>query len=380
MNFDLTKEVMLIQKLAREFAQKTLEPIAKQIDEENHVPQDVLQEIAELGLLGITLPEEHGGAGAGFDQFVLALEQISKVSSGTGLIIAVHSMGTGVIVAFGNDEQKKRYLPAAASGSEIASFAFTEPGTGSDPKQISTTAAKDGDFYIINGTKRFISNPLQPGPMVVFARDDQSGDVSAFIVDKFCEGYSVSEPWHKTGYRGSKACDIYFKDVKVPAANLLGTPGKGFSILLHGIALGKIGTSTIALGGILGAFEEGVKYAREKLHRGTPIGSKFAHIQDKIAELGAIYNACSLLCYRLGATANNIAKNPFQLISEAAMVKFFLSDKVCEAARLSVDIHASYGVMRDYPVERIYRDAIIAPQIEGINDVQKVIYANSLLR
>ncbi len=292
MDFNLSKEQLLIQKMARDFAEKYIEPVAEQIDRENQIPQAILEGLAELDLFGIPFPEEYGG-------YVLAMEQIARVSGGIALTISAHSLGLSAISVFGTEEQKQKYLVPGCKGEHIASFAFTEPATGSDPKQITTTAVKDGDYYIINGTKRFISNANWPGAIILFARDSESGQPSGFIVDKSCPGCSLSEPWDKIGMHGGMLLDVYLKDVKVPAVNILSGPGMGYPILQLGISFGKVGVSSVALGGMLAAYEEGLKYAREKTHRDKPI-AKFQAIQLKIADMAIKYEAARWLAYRLG--------------------------------------------------------------------------------
>ncbi len=378
MEFNLSKEQSLLQQMAREFAEKSIAPVAGQIDEESRIPDEILKEMAELELFGIPFSEEYGGADGGYDGYVLVMEQIARVSGGIAMTMAAHTLGLGAISAFGTEAQKKKYMIPGCKGQHIVSFAFTEPGTGSDPKQLTSTAIRDGDYYILNGTKRFISNANFPGAMVVFARETESGEVTAFILDKWADGYSISEPWEKIGMHGGQLLDVYMKDVKVPAENLLGKVGQGFPILLLGIALGKIGTSTAALGGTLAAFEEAAKYAREKTHRGQPI-AKFQAIQLKIADLAIKYETARWLCYRLGCLANNI-KDPAAFAAEAALVKAYCGDNVVDAARIAVDVHGSYGLMRDYTIERVYRDAIIGPEIEGVADMQKMIVAASILK
>ncbi len=377
MDFTLSKEQLLIQKMARDFCDKFLEPAAEQIDRDNMIPKEIIEGLAELDLFGLPFKEEYGGAGAGYDCYVLAMEQLGKVSSGPAITISVNCLGLGAIDKFGTPEQKAKYMPKACRGEHLASFAFTEPGTGSDPKQITTRAVKEGDCYIINGTKRFISNADYPGPMVVFAMDDESGKPTAFIVDKFCEGYSISEPWHKIGYRGGNLLDVYFNNVKVPQENILGKIGGGFPVLTYGIAFGKVGISSAALGGILAAFEAATKYAKEKTHRGQPI-AKFQAIQLRIADLAMKYEACRWLTYRLGCLANN-AKDPMLFAKEAALTKTFVCDTFVEAARVAIDVHGSYGLMNDYLVTRLYRDAILGPQVEGVADMQKMIIAGAIL-
>jgi len=377
MNFSLTKEQELIQKAAREYAEKYIEPLAEQIDKENKVPQSILEGLGDLDLLGIPLPDEYGGAGAGYVSYVLALEQIARASSGVGMIISAHTLGLSSISTFGTEEQKKKYLPKSCQGKEIASFAFTEPATGSDPKQITSTATPDGDYYILNGTKRFISNAGANGPAVIFARNTETGKIDAFIVEKNTEGYSVSEPWEKLGMHGGPLLDIYMKDLKVPKENLLGAPGMGYPILQVGISFGKVGVSSCALGGLLGAYQEAVKYAKEKTHRDQPI-AKFAQIQDSIAEIAIKYEASRWMAYRLGYLADNF-KDPVQFAKEAAVAKTFITETGVDIARLAMGVHGSYGLTADYKINRIWRDCIIGPQIEGVSSMQKVIVAGVVL-
>jgi alkylation response protein AidB-like acyl-CoA dehydrogenase len=278
---------------------------------------------------------------------------------------------------FGSEEQKKKYMPPACKGEHIVSFAFTEPGTGSDPKQITSTALKDGDSFILNGTKRFISNANFPGPMVVFAKESESGKITAFILEKFCEGYSVSEHWDKNGMHGGPLVDVYMKDVRIPAQNVLGQIGMGYAILQMGISFGKVGVSSTALGGILSAFNESVKYAREKTHRDLPI-ARFSSVQALIADIAGKYEACKWLTYRLAYQADHF-KDPRQFAKDAALTKTFVCERMVDAARQAMAVHGSYGLMRDYKIERIWRDCIMGPQIEGVSDMQKVIVAGVIL-
>lgn len=376
--FALTKEQQLIQKAAREYAEKFIDPVGEQIDTSNEIPEEILAGLRDLDLFGIPFAAEYGGAEGGFLTYVLALEQIAAASAGIASIIAAHILSVAAINHFGTEEQKQQYMPVCCRGEHIASFAFTEPSTGSDPQQITTTAVKDGDCYIINGTKRFISNASWNGPMIVFARESESGEVTAFIVDKFCPGYSVSKPWEKIGMHGYPLLDIYFKDVRVPTQNLLGKVGQGYPILTTGICFGKVGVTATALGSILAAYNEAVKYAREKNHRDKPI-AKFQAIQLAVADLAMQYEAARWLTYHLGYVADTF-KDERQLAREVALAKTYVCEASVDAARRALGIHGSYGLMKDYKIERIYRDVIIGPQIEGVTDVQKLIIASSILR
>jgi len=333
--------------------------------------------MSALELFGIPFPEEVGGTGAGYSCYPLAVEQIARASGGVALTLSVNSLALSAINLFGTPEQKMRTMPPCCRGEKIASFAFTEPGTGSDPKQITTTAVKDGDSYVLNGTKRFISCADMEGPIVIFAKDDETNFPTGFLVEKFCPGYSVSEPWHKIGMRGGTMTDVYLKDVRVPAANMIGPKGQGYWVLQAGIAFGKIGVSSGALGGMQAALDLCVKYAKEKQHRDKTI-AKFQGVQMDIAKIAEKTEAARWLCYRLGYLAET-SKDLRLFAKEAALTKSFVTEAAVDVSRLAVAVHGSYGVMQDYAVERIYRDMIIGEQVEGVADLQRVITASILL-
>ena len=378
MDFSLTKEQQLIQKAFREFCNTELESVACKIDEESVIPEKILKGLAELDTFGLPMPEEYGGAGAGYDSYVLAMEQISRVSPGVAVTVSAHTAAMGVIRLYANEEQKKKCLPPGCRGEHILSVAWTEPGTGSDPKQITATARPEGDYFVLNGTKRFISNADYPGTCLVFARETDSNQISCFIVEKWCEGYSISEPWEKIGQHGGQLLDVYLKEVKVPVGNRVGASGAGYGMLQGMISFGKIGVSSTALGNILAAYEEAVKYAKEKTHRGEPI-TKFQAMQLRIADLAIKYEAARWLVYRLGSIANQAIYDLGQFPKEAALTKTFVCDAAVEAAKIAVIVHASYGIMTDYKVTRIYRDAAIGPIIEGVEDMQKLIVAQYIV-
>ena len=372
MDFLFTKQQEMVRKVVSEFAKNEVEPGADDRDLTGEFPEDIVRKMAGLGMMGIPYPKEYGGAGGDYISYILAVEELSKVCASTGVILSAHtSLCCYPISKWGTEEQKKKYMIPCCQGKHIASFAFTEPQTGSDPKQITTTAVKDGDYYILNGTKRFISNANFPGPIIIFARDSESGKPSGLIVDKWCEGYSISEPWDKIGMHGGMLLDVYLKDVRVPAGNLLAGPGMGYPILQMGISFGKVGVSATALGGMLAAYEESLKYAKEKMHRDGPI-VRFQAVQLRIADLAMKYEAARWMTYRLGWMANNV-KDPRQFAKEAAMTKTFVAETMVDVARIAMDIHGSYGLMNDYKVARIWKDCIIAPQIEGVSDMQKMI-------
>ena len=377
MDFKLSKEQELIQKTAKDFAEKYVVPVADQIDRENKVPPEIYRKMSELELFGIPFSEEFGGTGAGYSCYPLAVEQIAKGSGGISLTLSVNTLGTSAISTFGTPEQKKRYMAPCCRGEKFASFAFTEPGTGSDPKQITSTAVKDGDSYILNGTKRFISAADMEGPIVIFAKDNETNFPTAFIADKFCPGYSISEPWHKIGMRGGMMVDVYLKDVRVPATSMLGPKGQGYWVLQAGIAYGKVGVSSGALGGMQAALELSIKYAKEKQHRDKTIG-KFQGVQMAIAQMAEKTEAARWLVYRLGYLAETMT-DLRMYAKEAALTKAFVTEAGVDVSRLAMAVHGSYGLMEDYAVARIYRDMIIGEQVEGVMDLQRVITGSLLL-
>jgi alkylation response protein AidB-like acyl-CoA dehydrogenase len=295
---------------------------------------------------------------------------------GVGMIISVNVVGLAVIDMFGTAEQKQRYRQEGIEGKQIFSFAFTEPGTGSDPKQLTATATREGDGYVLNGTKRFISNSGYRGPMIVIARETDSGNVSVFVIDKFCEGYSLSKPWEKIGAHGGPLYDVYLNNVRIPASNLVGKSGAGMLILKTAMIYGKIGLTGLFLGTSLAAFEEAVSYAREKTHRGEPIASKFEHVQIAIADIAMKYNAARWYAYHLGCAADSL-KDPVELAKESALTKVFVAETAVDIVRIAMGIHGSYGVMKDYKVSRLWGDAIIGPQVEGTAPLLKVLAPSS---
>ena len=377
MDFRLTKEQELIQKTARDFAEKKIAPLIFQIDQEDRVPPEIFQEIADLELAGIHAPEEYGGGGADYISYSLAVEQISRFSSGVAMLITSNNLAANCLKLFGTVEQKEKWLTDCARFKKYSSFAFTEPGTGTDPKMITTTAVRDGDDYIINGTKRFITGAGLPGPVIIFANDDETGYPTGFIVDKFCPGYSISEPWDKIGMRGGHTYDIYLKDVRVPAGNLLGEKGKGYLILLQNIAFGKLSISSVALGRAQAALEESIKYAKEKTQRNRPI-AEFPTMQTRLATMAAKVEAARWLTYRLAFLAQTMTDR-FKLAQEAAMTRQYVTEASMDVVRHAMQVHGSYGVMKGYKVEILYRDAIIGEILEGVEDVQKTIVGKGLI-
>jgi alkylation response protein AidB-like acyl-CoA dehydrogenase len=379
MDFKLSKEQQMIKQMARDFSQRKLVPIADKIDATHEIPAEIITELGELGLLALPISAQYGGAEAGYDGYVLAMEEITQVVGSVQLLIAAHVLGMSILETFGTEEQREKYLPTGITGEKIFSFAFTEPGTGSDPKQITATARKDGDNWILNGTKRFISNANLPGMMGCVFKEEESGKLVTFLIEKGkVEGYSISEPWDKMAWNGQPLYDIYFKNCIVPEANMLGKIGDGFSQLESGIGYGKMGLASASLGISQAAYDLSVQYATEKLHRGKPI-LKFQAIQLMIAEMAQKLEASMLMLYKCASDANfNSKHSPVKFAKDAAMAKDFCGAMAVDITRLAMNVHGSYGLMKDYKVEKLYREAIMSPQIEGVPHIQKIIIANAI--
>jgi len=379
MNFELTKEQKIIQKSAKEYSEKYLLSDFKEQEKTHVVPIEIFKGLGELGFMGLPISEEYGGAEAGYDAYVLMLEQVSKYNSYVAGAITGHNLPLCIIDTFGSEEQKQEYLPIGCSGENVHSFAFTEPGTGSDPKQITTTARKDGDYWILNGTKRFISNAHYPGVCGVTAKDIETGKLCTFLVDKFSTGYSISERWNKIAQEGQGLYDVYLKDCRVPAENLVGKIGDGFWHLVSGIGYGKLGISAMSLAIAQKAFELGVEYSLTKTHRGEPI-SKFQAVQLLIASMAEKVEACRLMVYKAAMIGNKYSKTDFALFAKTlAMTKNYVSQTTVDVVRESMEIHASYGLVKDYDIERLWRQCIMGPQIEGAPHLQRVEVAKAVL-
>jgi alkylation response protein AidB-like acyl-CoA dehydrogenase len=377
-DFKLTEEQELIQRSAREYGEKILAPQVAAIIENNEVPAKVIRELKDLDFFALFMPEAYGGAGSDYLNYVLVMEQLARICPAVAVIMSVNAVGLAAVENFGTEAQKETFLPPGCNGDGVLSFAFTEPGTGSDPKQITATATRKGNAYILNGTKRFITNASLPGPIVVIARETESGEVSAFIAQKFCDGYALSDPWRKMGCQGAPLYDVYLKDMAVPAENRLGGPNKGFWILKVALALGKIGISSIFLGTMLAAYEEALHYAREKTHRGESI-TKFQSLQTAIVDMAMKYEAARWMTYRIGYLADH-AKDKGDILKDSAMAKIFVTETAVDLARIAMGVHGSYGLMQEYKISQIWRDVIFGPQVEGVSHLLKVLVAGEILR
>lgn len=382
MDFNLTTEEELIKKVAKEFAETVIAPLAEQIHAQNEVPKEVLDGMSELGLWGINAPEEFGGGGASFVAFTGAIEEIGAVSSGVGMIMSVNNMTHTLLNFLSNAEQRKKYIPSLVTGEKLGSFAFTEPSTGSDPTQLQMIAAEDGDDFVLNGTKRFITNANLDGPMILIAKEESSspmsGKATAFIIDKHCEGYSLSEPWDKVGVHGGPLYDVYLKDVRIPKENMLGESGGGMNVLKMTMVYAKLGVCGSSLGVARSAYEEALAYAKEKTHRGEPIIKKFEHVRIALTEMEMIYNRAKWVTYHYAWALNNL-RDPFMLVKLAAQAKVEVTEASVDIARKAMGVIGSYGCVSDYKISRLWGDSIIGPQVEGCAATLKVMAGTSYL-
>jgi len=379
MKFELTEEQRLIQAVAREFAAREVAPIAAEIDRNHRFPSELIPKMAELSLLGIPYPEEFGGAGADTLSYVLVLEEISRVCASTGAILSVHtSASTWPIFEFGTPAQKLKYLPRMTTGEILGAFAVTEPGAGTDAAAGNTTAVLDGDEYVLNGSKIFITNGGYAGVYIVTAMTDHckgTKGITAFLVDKDTPGFSVGEKEHKMGVKGSSTTPLYFTNCRIPKDALLGKEGQGFKIAMQTLDGGRIGIAAQALGIAQGAMDAAVKYAKERVQFGKPIATQQA-IQWMIADMATEIEAARLLVYKAAWNKDNGL--PYG--KEASMAKLFASEMANRVVSSALQIHGGYGYTENYSVERAYRDARITKIYEGTSEVQRMVIAGNILR
>ncbi|KPK73388.1 acyl-CoA dehydrogenase [candidate division WOR_3 bacterium SM23_60] len=380
MEFDLTNDQKMLQNEVRKFAASELGPVAPDLDTSGEFPWDNLKKMAEMGLLGIIIPEEYGGAGFDFVSLAIAIEEISRVCATTGVIVAVNNSLVGYpIMQFGNDAQKKKYLPLLASGKKIGAFGLTEPNAGSDVAAIETTARLDGDHYILNGTKRFITNAGEAGVFIVFAytnKELKHKGISAFVVERDTPGFSFGKHEDLMGIRATANCELIFEDAKIPKENILGEENAGFKICMNTLDVSRIDIGAQAVGIAQGALDEALKYSKERRAFGQPI-CNFEMVQSMLAEMATMTQAARLLVYYAGYCKDKGMK---RFSRESAMSKYFATTIAVDVARMAVQIHGGYGYTKDYPIERIYRDAKILELYEGTSEIQKIVIARDLLK
>lgn len=379
MNFGLTREQELVRQMVREFAVNEVKPIAAEIDETERFPMENVKKMAELGMMGIPFPKELGGAGGDVLSYIITVEELSKVCGTHGVIVSAHtSLCASLIYENGTPAQKEKYLVPLAKGEKIGAFGLTEPGAGTDAAGQQTTAVLDGDNYILNGSKIFITNGGVADTFIVFAMTDKSQGtrgISAFIVEKGFPGFSIGKKEDKLGIRASSTTELIFENCVVPKENLIGKEGKGFGIAMKTLDGGRIGIAAQALGIAEGAYEEAVKYMKERKQFGRPL-SAFQGLQWMIADMETKIEAAKLLVYKAAWAKQN--KIPYSV--DAAKAKLFAAEVAMDVTTKAVQIHGGYGYTKEYPVERMMRDAKITEIYEGTSEVQKMVIAGAALR
>ncbi len=378
MSFALNKEQLMIQKMARDFARKELAPLAAERDEQHLFPADSLRKMGELGLLGMLVSEKYGGEDMGTVSYALALTEIAGACASTAVIMSVHnSICCGSIERFGSEEQKQQFLVPMAAGQLIGAFALTEPEAGSDAQALSCSAVKEGDGYILNGTKRFITSGKNGGVVIVLARTQESGSdgISAFLVTPDLPGFSVDKVENKMGQCASDTVDLVFNNCKVPAERLLGKEGEGFAIAMSGLDAGRIGIAALSLGVAQAALDEAVKYAKQRKQFGQAI-AQFQGLQWIIADMAMDVEAARLLVLN----AADMKERGENCTMAASMAKCFASEMVNRVTSQAIQIHGGYGYVKEYAVERFYRDARVLTIYEGTNQIQRHVIARELLK
>jgi len=379
MDFSLTEEQEMLRQTVRDFAADVVKPRAAEMDETGEFPFDVIKQAAELGLMGVAIPEEYGGAGMDYLCYAIAIEEISRVCATTGVILSVNnSLVCDPLAKFANEEQKKRILTPLASGEKIGCLGLTEPGAGTDAAAISTTAVKDGDEWVLNGTKLFITNGGVADWCLASAQTDKSKrhrGIRMFAVEKGTPGFKVGKEEQKLGIHASSCTELLFEDCRVPAANIVGEEGKGFKIAMFTLDGGRIGIASQALGIAEGALDEAVPYAKQRQQFGKPI-AEFQAIQWMLAEMKTQIEAARNLVYKAAWAKQTQPR----CSNESAIAKLFAARAATAVTHSAIQILGGYGYTKDFPVERFYRDARITEIYEGTNEVQKIVIAADLLR
>ncbi len=375
-NDEMHEELLAVYK---DFAENAVAPIAAELDEQERFPEELIPTMGEMGLLGIPFPEEYGGTGMDELSYVQCVEEVSKKCASTGVTISAHtSLGAWPIYHFGTDEQKAKYLPDLCSGKKLGAFGLTEPGAGTDAAGQKTVAEDKGDYYLLNGSKMFITNAAYADIFIVMAMTDKSQGtkgISAFIIEKGMPGFSIGKKEHKMGIRGSNTCELIFEDVKVPKENLLGKLGKGFALAMQTLDGGRIGIAAQALGIAEGALDVTIEYVKQRQQFGKPIAA-FQNTQFELAQMKANTEAAKLLVYR----AANCVDNGLPYSVEAAMAKLVASRNASDVTRRCLQLYGGYGYTREYPIERMMRDAKITEIYDGTSEVQMMVIGGSLVR
>ncbi len=379
MDFTLTKELQMLRKMYRDFAENEVKPLAQEIDEEERFPKETIPKLARYGFLGIPFPKKYGGQGGTNLAYAMAVEEIAKVCGTTSVIICAHtSLCCYPIYAFGTEEQKMKYLPDLLSGRKLGAFGLTEPNAGSDASGQQTIAKLDesGENYILNGTKCFITNATEADTFVVFAMTDPhlgNHGISAFIVEKGFPGFSIGKHEKKMGIRGSSTCDLIFEDCVIPKDRMLGKKGAGFKIAMKTLDGGRIGIAAQALGLGEGAVEEAIKYTQERVQFHKRL-SQFQNTQFQLADMHTRMQAAQFLVYSAAMKKQN--HEPYSM--DAAMAKLFAAESASDVTRRAVQLFGGYGYTREYPVERMMRDAKITEIYEGTSEVQRMVISGRM--
>ena len=379
MDFMLTEQQQMMKKLFAEFAEKEVKPLAAEVDEDERFPRENVEKMKACKMMGIPFSREYGGAGADYLSYILAVEELSKKCGTTGVVLSAHtSLGTWPIEHFGTEEQKNKYLPDLCTGKKLAAFGLTEPNAGTDAAGQQTTAVKDGDDYILNGTKIFITNAGEADVYVIFAMTDKTKGthgISAFIVEKGMPGFTVGQHEKKLGIRGSATSELIFNNVRLSKDHLLGQEGKGFKIAMMTLDGGRIGIAAQALGIAQGAIDETVPYVKARKQFGRSI-AKFQNTQFQLADMQVKTDAARWLVY--DAAMKKEKGLPYSV--EAATAKLFAAEVAMEVTTKAIQLMGGYGYTRDYPVERMFRDAKITEIYEGTSEVQRMVISGAMLK
>ena len=383
MDFTLSKEHEMARTLFREFAEKEVKPLAQEVDETEVFPRATVEKMAKNGFLGIPVPKEYGGQGCDPLTYAMCVEELSKVCGTTGVIVSAHtSLCIDPIMTFGTEEQKQKYVSDLASGKKLGAFGLTEPGAGTDAQGQQTKAVLDGDEWVINGSKCFITNGKEADVYIVIAvtgivekRGRTQKEISAFIVEKGTPGFSFGTKENKMGIRGSSTYELIFTDCRIPKENILGAKGKGFGIAMHTLDGGRIGIAAQALGLAEGALERTIEYVKERKQFGRSIGA-FQNTQFQLADMATKVQAAQFLVYR--AAMAKATQKSYSV--EAAQAKLYAAEVAMEVTTKAVQLHGGYGYIREYDVERMMRDAKITEIYEGTSEVQRMVISGSLLK
>lgn len=379
MNFERTENHEMIAQMVRDFAEKEIRPHVMEWDESQFFPREVFKKMGALGLMGVLVPEEYGGSGLGYFEYISVIEEVAKVCGSVGLSVAAHnSLCTNHILEFGNEEQKKKYLPKLAGGEWIGAWGLTEANTGSDAMRMKCTAVKEGEYYVINGTKNWITHGISGEVAVVLIRTGElldSNGITAFIIERGTPGFSGGKKENKLGMRASETAELIFDNCRVHESQVLGKVGEGFKQAMKILDGGRISIGALALGIAKGAFEAAVKYSKEREQFGQPI-SNFQAIAFKLADMKTEIDAAELLLYQAADLKNRKQK----MTKESAMAKYFASEVSVRVSTEAVQIFGGYGYTKDFPVEKFYRDSKLCTIGEGTSEIQKLVISRELLK